>query len=62
MIVILVVLEVRNEPAGYYIEELESAIRGIVPTILVGCVASGWATSLHARRDLEEGMEDSTQS
>ncbi|KAK0435563.1 hypothetical protein EV421DRAFT_1986637 [Armillaria borealis] len=46
VLVVLVVLEARNEVAGSYMENLAIAVRGIVPTILVGRVAAG-----HARPD-----------
>ncbi|KAK0221139.1 hypothetical protein EDD85DRAFT_861997 [Armillaria nabsnona] len=46
VLVVLVVLEARNELTAKYIQALASAIRGIVPTILVGRVAAG-----HARPD-----------
>ncbi|KAK0488214.1 hypothetical protein EDD18DRAFT_645706 [Armillaria luteobubalina] len=46
MIVILLVFEARNEVAAIYIEVLASAMRGIMPTMLVGRVAAG-----HARPD-----------
>ncbi|KAK0433267.1 hypothetical protein EV421DRAFT_1441565 [Armillaria borealis] len=46
VLVVLVVFEARNELAGTYIEDLTTAIRGIMPTILVGRVAAG-----HARPD-----------
>ncbi|SJL17127.1 uncharacterized protein ARMOST_20669 [Armillaria ostoyae] len=46
VIVVLLVFEARNEVAGIYIENLANAMRGIVPTILVGRVAAG-----HARPD-----------
>ncbi|PBK62444.1 hypothetical protein ARMSODRAFT_980714 [Armillaria solidipes] len=46
VLVVLVVFEARNELTASYIEDLASAIRGIVPTILVGRVAAG-----HARPD-----------
>ncbi|KAK0224670.1 hypothetical protein EDD85DRAFT_891685, partial [Armillaria nabsnona] len=46
VLVILVVLEVRNELVGGYIEEVAAAVKGIVPTILVGRIAAG-----HARPD-----------
>ncbi|KAK0221178.1 hypothetical protein EDD85DRAFT_263324 [Armillaria nabsnona] len=46
VLVVLLVFEVRNEVAGIYIEDLAIAMRGIVPTILVGRVAAG-----HARPD-----------
>ncbi|KAK0209552.1 hypothetical protein IW262DRAFT_1468810 [Armillaria fumosa] len=45
-IVILLVFEVRNEASGAYIEEFAIAMRGIMPTILVGRIAAG-----HARPD-----------
>ncbi|KAK0448983.1 uncharacterized protein EV420DRAFT_836893 [Desarmillaria tabescens] len=43
VIVILVVFEVHNEGVGAYIEVLAIAMRGIIPTILVGRVAAGHA-------------------
>ncbi|KAK0221173.1 hypothetical protein EDD85DRAFT_263234 [Armillaria nabsnona] len=46
MIVVLLVFQVRNEVTGGYVEELAIAMRGIMPTILVGRVAAG-----HARPD-----------
>ncbi|PBK90435.1 hypothetical protein ARMGADRAFT_298566 [Armillaria gallica] len=46
VIVVLLVFEGRNEVAGVCIEDLAIAMRGIVPTILVGRVAAG-----HARPD-----------
>ncbi|PBK90425.1 hypothetical protein ARMGADRAFT_1166857 [Armillaria gallica] len=46
MIVVLLVFEARNEIAGVYIQDLAIAMRGIMPTILVGRVAAG-----HARPD-----------
>ncbi|PBK62492.1 hypothetical protein ARMSODRAFT_1024902 [Armillaria solidipes] len=46
VIVVLLVFEARNKVAGSYIEDLAVAMRGIVPTILVGRVAAG-----HARPD-----------
>ncbi|SJL13578.1 uncharacterized protein ARMOST_17023 [Armillaria ostoyae] len=56
VLVILLVLEIRNELAGGYIEEVAIAIRGIVPTILVGRVAAG-----HARPD-DSWSESTTAS
>ncbi|KAK0221169.1 hypothetical protein EDD85DRAFT_779496, partial [Armillaria nabsnona] len=46
VLVILVALEAHDGIAAIYIEELATAIRGIMPTILVGRVAAG-----HARPD-----------
>ncbi|PBK90496.1 hypothetical protein ARMGADRAFT_1032503 [Armillaria gallica] len=46
VLVVVVVLEARNELAGSYIEDLAIIIRGIVPTILVSHVVAG-----HARPD-----------
>ncbi|KAK0221144.1 hypothetical protein EDD85DRAFT_796541 [Armillaria nabsnona] len=46
VLVVLVVLEARNERAADYIEGVAAATRGIMPTILVGRVAAG-----HARPD-----------
>ncbi|KAK0221146.1 hypothetical protein EDD85DRAFT_983378, partial [Armillaria nabsnona] len=46
MIVVMMVFQVCNEVAGEYIEALAVAMRGIIPTILVGRVAAG-----HARPD-----------
>ncbi|PBK90545.1 hypothetical protein ARMGADRAFT_1082801 [Armillaria gallica] len=46
VLVVLLVFEARNELAGIYIEDLAIAMRGIMPTILVGRVAAG-----HARPD-----------
>ncbi|PBK93696.1 hypothetical protein ARMGADRAFT_1101898 [Armillaria gallica] len=46
VLVILLVLEVRNELAGGYLQEVAIAIRGIVHTVLVGRIAAG-----HARPD-----------
>ncbi|PBK62478.1 hypothetical protein ARMSODRAFT_1061454 [Armillaria solidipes] len=46
VIVVLLVFEARNEVAGIYIEGLAVAMRGIMPTMLVGRVAAG-----HARPD-----------
>ncbi|SJL13991.1 uncharacterized protein ARMOST_17443 [Armillaria ostoyae] len=43
VLVVLVVLEAHNEEAAGYIEELTIAMRGIIPTILVGRVAAGHA-------------------
>ncbi|KAK0209541.1 hypothetical protein IW262DRAFT_1528939 [Armillaria fumosa] len=43
VIVIMLVLEAHNKVATIYIEELAIAIRGIMPTILVGCIAAGHA-------------------
>ncbi|KAK0433270.1 hypothetical protein EV421DRAFT_1690115, partial [Armillaria borealis] len=40
-IVVLLVLQVRNDGAGGYVEVLAAAIRAIAPTILVRCVAAG---------------------
>ncbi|KAK0468889.1 hypothetical protein IW261DRAFT_1573349 [Armillaria novae-zelandiae] len=53
-IVVLLVLEARNVLAGEYIEEVTTAMRGIMPTILVGRVAAG-----HARPD--DSWNDSTR-
>ncbi|SJL14003.1 uncharacterized protein ARMOST_17455 [Armillaria ostoyae] len=55
IIVVLLVFEVRNEGAGAYIEEFAIAMRGIVPTMLVGRVAAG-----HARPD--DSWDESTTS
>ncbi|KAK0495212.1 hypothetical protein EDD18DRAFT_266414 [Armillaria luteobubalina] len=46
VIVVLLVFEARNEVATLYVEDLAIAMRGIMPTILVGRVAAG-----HARPD-----------
>ncbi|KAK0221106.1 hypothetical protein EDD85DRAFT_960267 [Armillaria nabsnona] len=46
VIVVLLVFEVRNAATGAYIEEFAIAMRGIMPTILVGRIAAG-----HARPD-----------
>ncbi|KAK0433242.1 hypothetical protein EV421DRAFT_1741691 [Armillaria borealis] len=46
VLVVLLAFEVRNEVAGQYIQGLAIAMRGIMPTILVGRVAAG-----HARPD-----------
>ncbi|PBK62469.1 hypothetical protein ARMSODRAFT_1024882 [Armillaria solidipes] len=46
VLVVLLVLEARNEITGTYIGDLAIAMRGIMPTILVGRVAAG-----HARPD-----------
>ncbi|PBK62437.1 hypothetical protein ARMSODRAFT_895649, partial [Armillaria solidipes] len=46
VIVVLLVLQVRNDVAGTFVEVLAIAIRAIAPTILVGRVAAG-----HARPD-----------
>ncbi|SJL13960.1 uncharacterized protein ARMOST_17412 [Armillaria ostoyae] len=46
MIVVLLVFEARNEIAANYIENMAIAMRGIMPTMLVGRVAAG-----HARPD-----------
>ncbi|KAK0446965.1 uncharacterized protein EV420DRAFT_1751221, partial [Desarmillaria tabescens] len=46
IIVALLVFEVHYGPAMAYISDLAVVMRGIVPTILVGCVAAG-----HARPD-----------
>ncbi|PBK90511.1 hypothetical protein ARMGADRAFT_1082759 [Armillaria gallica] len=43
---VIVVLEVRSEAAEIYMKEFAIAMRGIVPTILVGRIATG-----HARLD-----------
>ncbi|KAK0221110.1 hypothetical protein EDD85DRAFT_941538 [Armillaria nabsnona] len=43
IIAVLLVFEVRNEGAGTYIEEFAVAMRGILPTILVGRIAAGYA-------------------
>ncbi|KAK0446990.1 uncharacterized protein EV420DRAFT_885352 [Desarmillaria tabescens] len=56
VIVILLVFEVRNEAVGGYIQELAIAIRGIMPTVVVGRVAAG-----HARPD-DSWSEGSTAS
>ncbi|KAK0433265.1 hypothetical protein EV421DRAFT_2023596 [Armillaria borealis] len=56
VLVVLVVLEARNELAAGYIEEVTSAMRGIIPTILVGRVAAG-----HARPD-DSWNENATTS
>ncbi|KAK0209512.1 hypothetical protein IW262DRAFT_1528873 [Armillaria fumosa] len=54
VLVVLLVFEARNEvTATDYIENLASAMRGIMPTILVGRVAAG-----HARSD--DSWSDST--
>ncbi|KAK0196271.1 hypothetical protein F5146DRAFT_1133765 [Armillaria mellea] len=45
-IVVLLVFEARNEPDAYYIEDFAIAMRGIIPTMLVGRIAAG-----HARPD-----------
>ncbi|PBK90512.1 hypothetical protein ARMGADRAFT_1111877 [Armillaria gallica] len=54
--IVPVVLEAHNGLTASYIEELASAIRGIVPTILVGRVAPG-----HARPD-DSWSYNSTES
>ncbi|KAK0209537.1 hypothetical protein IW262DRAFT_1498350 [Armillaria fumosa] len=54
MIVVLLVLEARNAVAGEYVEQVTVAMRGIMPTILVGRVAAG-----HARPD--DSWNDSTR-
>ncbi|KAK0433268.1 hypothetical protein EV421DRAFT_1910257 [Armillaria borealis] len=46
VIVVLLVFEVRNAVIGAYIEEFAIAMRGMIPTILVGRIAAG-----HARPD-----------
>ncbi|KAK0209508.1 hypothetical protein IW262DRAFT_1468761 [Armillaria fumosa] len=46
MIVVVLVFEAHNEVASRYIESLASAMRGMIPTMLVGRVAAG-----HARPD-----------
>ncbi|KAK0433282.1 hypothetical protein EV421DRAFT_2023600 [Armillaria borealis] len=56
VLVVLVVLEARNELAAGYVEEVTSAMRGIIPTILVGRVAAG-----HARPD-DSWNENATMS
>ncbi|SJL13968.1 uncharacterized protein ARMOST_17420 [Armillaria ostoyae] len=54
VLVVLLVLEARNELTGIYVEDLAIAMRGIMPTILVGRVAAG-----HARPD-DSWSESST--
>ncbi|PBK90501.1 hypothetical protein ARMGADRAFT_1111865 [Armillaria gallica] len=56
MIVVMMVFQVCNEVAGEYIEALAVAMRGIIPTVLVGRVAAG-----HARPD-DSWRERSTTS
>ncbi|KAK0196243.1 hypothetical protein F5146DRAFT_1176520 [Armillaria mellea] len=56
VIVVLLVFEVRNEAVGAYIEEFAIAMRGIMPTILVGRIAAG-----HARPD-DSWSESTTTS
>ncbi|KAK0221115.1 hypothetical protein EDD85DRAFT_960273 [Armillaria nabsnona] len=46
VVVVLLVFEIRNEAVVVYIQELAIAIRGIVPTIIIGRIAAG-----HARPD-----------
>ncbi|PBK76281.1 hypothetical protein ARMSODRAFT_1078465 [Armillaria solidipes] len=46
VLVIILVLEVRNELAGGYVQAVAAAVRGIAPTLLAGRVAAG-----HARPD-----------
>ncbi|KAK0209510.1 hypothetical protein IW262DRAFT_1528863 [Armillaria fumosa] len=46
VIVVLLVFEARNEVGANYMQQLASATRGIIPTMLVGRVAAG-----HARPD-----------
>ncbi|PBK93693.1 hypothetical protein ARMGADRAFT_132649 [Armillaria gallica] len=55
VLVIVLVLEVRNELAGGYVQEVAAAVRGIVPTILVGRIAAG-----HARPD--DSWSESTRA
>ncbi|KAK0209553.1 hypothetical protein IW262DRAFT_512986 [Armillaria fumosa] len=98
VIVVPLVLQVRNDGAGQYVEVFGITIRAIAPTILVDRVAAGharpddswgastprsslrfrnnsksqgdsqlgagsqWNTSSHARPDLEDGLEGSTQN
>ncbi|KAK0475987.1 hypothetical protein EDD18DRAFT_1385585 [Armillaria luteobubalina] len=53
VLVVLLVFEARNEVAAAYIGELAIAMRGIMPTMLVGRIAAG-----HARPD--DSWSDST--
>ncbi|PBK62449.1 hypothetical protein ARMSODRAFT_980719 [Armillaria solidipes] len=98
VIVVLLVFEVRNALAAVYLQEFAIAMRGIMPTILVGRVAAGharpddsWSQSAprsslrfgnqsslqndtqmsvgsgqdtlsRVRPDVEEGLEESTES
>ncbi|KAK0221177.1 hypothetical protein EDD85DRAFT_263291 [Armillaria nabsnona] len=57
VIVVLVLFEVRSEAAEIYIEEFAIAMRGIVPTILVGRIAAG-----HARPDDSWSESSATSS
>ncbi|KAK0196276.1 hypothetical protein F5146DRAFT_1176598 [Armillaria mellea] len=57
VIVVLLVFEVRSEPAEIYVEEFAISMRGIVPTILVGRIAAG-----HARPDDSWSDNTSTSS
>ncbi|PBK90555.1 hypothetical protein ARMGADRAFT_1064564 [Armillaria gallica] len=43
VVVVLLVFEIRNEAVVVYIQELAIAIRGIVPTIIIGRIAAGRA-------------------
>ncbi|KAK0446968.1 uncharacterized protein EV420DRAFT_1647861 [Desarmillaria tabescens] len=53
VIIVLLVFEVHNDVVGVYIEEFAIAMRGIMPTILVGRIAAG-----HARPD--DSLDETT--
>ncbi|KAK0468876.1 hypothetical protein IW261DRAFT_1612733 [Armillaria novae-zelandiae] len=68
-IVILLVLEARNAVAGEYLEQVTVAMRGIMPTILVGRVAAGharpddsWNNSTRPRSPLRFGNQSISQN
>ncbi|KAK0481137.1 hypothetical protein EDD18DRAFT_1363230 [Armillaria luteobubalina] len=69
MIVVLLVLEACNVEAGKYVEQVTVAMRGIMPTILVGRVAAGharpddsWNDSTRPRSTLRFGNQSTSQT